>query len=311
MSRRRILATLSVAAFVSSASPAPAIDLGLGLFKRRKPNESQTPAKPDPSLKVKQLVATVQSDIDVDRRKSAIVELRTHDPRTNPDIISSLINTLHKDPSPDARALAAETIGGYRSVFTTAANALESAELNDPDKTVRAAAKSALWQYGLNGYRVAAPTATPSSVEPPLAKPTASAKPTVPTNTVTRSPGTDVPFRPITQGPASKASAFPQTNEPPLAQPKANTATVPQQMPSTFSVPQRMPSATEEQTVVPPKPSIVAPTLPPPQAVTPPKSANTTTVIPPSISPDPVSSSLPLPLPSVPVVPTVQPPIGK
>ena len=301
MSRRRLAtAVLTAAAVAATAAPAPAFDFGLGLFKRKKPNDQQPQQKSDASLKVKQLTATLQSDTDIDHRKSAAVDLRTQDPRANADIIPTLIGTLQKDPAPDVRALAAETLGGYKTVYTAAAAALETAEVNDPDKTVRAAAKSALWQYGLNGYRASAPAVPTQSGEPPLAKPVAS-----PTTTRTasasplKSPGDGPAFRPITQGP-SNGSVYPQSAEPPLAkgkaESKASTVTPPP------SVPQRMPTKLDVPEVTPPKPVI---TPPPMRGESKPTEANT--VAPPVPTTSGSTPSVPLPLPSVPAVPMVMP----
>jgi hypothetical protein len=304
VTRRRIATVLAAAAVAVSAAPAPAIDLGLGLFKRRKSNEQPPQAKPDPNQKVKQLVATVQSDPDVDRRLAAVADLRSHDPRSNTDLIPALIGCLQKDPSPDVRARAAETLGGYRSVYQSAATALETVEQNDPDQTVRAAAKSALWQYGLNGYKPAAPAVSSSTPEPPLAKPLPPSKSTG----VARSPGGEPPFRPISQGPAGKGTAFPQSGEPPLA--ASAPPPVPSTLPPPVAVPQRMPGKLEVAEVKPPKATLPAPPLPERKPATPPKPVETNTVLPPA-KPVNLAPPLPLPLPIIPslnAAPTVKPP---
>lgn len=287
---RRLAAALAAASVAATCSPAPAIDFGLGLFKKKKPPEAQpSPAKADPTSRVKQLIATVQSDPDVDRRKAAVGELAGHDPRTSPEVVTALVGSLTKDPSPDIRAKAAETLGGYRSVYTTAAAALETAESGDPDKGVRAAAKSALWQYGLNGYKASAGNASTQTAEPPLAK--APARPTAPPPAVsakTSVNGTDAAFRPITQGPAGKAAPYQQSAEPPLA--KSGT-TVSQPTPPTTvapppGVPQRMPSKIDTP-LNPPKLDVPAP--------------------PASAEPE---KKFPLPLPNVPSVPQQMPTVA-
>lgn len=298
---RRLAAALAAASVAATTSPAPAIDLGLGLFKKKKPPEAQpAPSKADPSSRVKQLIATVQSDPDVDRRKAAVGELAGHDPRTSPEVVTALVYSLQKDPSPDIRAKAAETLGGYRTVYTTAATALESAEAGDPDKAVRAAAKSALWQYGLNGYKVSAGNASTQTAEPPLAK-LASRPSSPPPSVSAKTPvnGTDATFRPITQGPAGKATPFQQSAEPPLA--KSGTPVSQPTPPVTVApppgVPQRMPTKIDTP-VNPPKLDVPAASLPDEKkTVAPPTSAEP-------------EKKFPLPLPSLPSVPQQMPTVA-
>jgi hypothetical protein len=295
---RRLAVALAAASVAATTSSAPAIDFGLGLFKKKKPPEAQAaPAKADPSTRIKQLVATVQSDPDTDRRKAAVGELQGYDPRTSPEVLSALVGSLQKDPSPDIRAKAAETLGGFRTVYTSAAAALESAESSDPDRGVRAAAKSALWQYGLNGYKTSAGNASNQTAEPPLAKPVS--RPTAPPSVSAKVPvnGTDTAFRPITQGPAGKVTPYQQSAEPPLA--KTGTPVSPPTSPVTAApppgVPQRMPTRIDTP-VNPPKLDVPAPSLPDEKkTVTPPKSA------------EPPAANFPLPLPNVPTVPLQMP----
>ena len=136
--KRFLTGALLAGSVAALAQPAFAIDLGLGLFKRKTPSANN---QPEPSLKTKQLVATLQSDLDIGHRKSAAEELRNHDPKANADLIPTLASTLLKDPSPEVRILAAESLGAIKPVYATAAGALEKAESEDPDKSVRAAAK--------------------------------------------------------------------------------------------------------------------------------------------------------------------------
>jgi hypothetical protein len=193
------------------------------------------------------------------------------------------------------RATAAESLGSYKLIYQQAASALEKAETDDPDKAVRAAAKAARWQYGLNGYKPAASTAKGQSAEPPLAKP--GAKPVSP-GTAAKPAPPEVPFRTITQGPTSTAPLPAPTAEPPLAKTAAKPE--PKPLPTSVappapSVPQRMPATVPQQ-----MPSKVEP----PQATLP-------------VPPLPTEKKSPLPLPGVPTVPglpqpasvpTVQPP---
>jgi HEAT repeats len=247
-------------------------------------------------------VATLQSDPDVDHRKVAAVELKNYDPRTHSELLTSLVGTLQKDPSPDVRALAAETIGSYRAVSQSVAVVLEGVELNDPDKTVRAAAKSALWQYGLNGYKPSVPLSPSQTAEPPLAKAVPVAKPTTSQARTTVPPtSTGAQFRPITQGPG-KATTVTQSDEPPLARSRVEANTPPAVAPPP-GVPQRMPTKLDVPAVAPPKPNIPAVPLPEAKTVVPPQSVPANVVVTP-IDPKP---TLPLPLPSIPGVPQVMP----
>lgn len=289
--KRRLFA-LAVAAVVASAESAPAIDLpGLGWFKKRQ--EKKEPEKKEPTQAAdKQHVSTLESDRDEGRRKAAASALRGADPKTNFDAVAALSNALLKDPSPEVRATAAESLGAFRVVYQQAVTALEKAEDDDPDKGVRAAAKSALLQYSLAGYKQAT-TAKSQSAEPPLAKPAAkpatvtAAKPTTP----------EVPFRSITQGPGTTAP-FAQSSEPPLARPAAKSepkllpAAIPAAKPTVApppGVPQRMPANVPQR-----MPSEATPKTDPPK-----------------------TDSSPLPLPTVPSlpqakqVPTVMPPPSK
>ena len=239
---KRIAAILTAGLTVSTAQQASAIDLGFGLFKRKPQASAPNSSKSDGSQKTKQLVATLQSDADIDRRKLAAEALRTHDPRNNPDVIATLVSTLQKDPNSGVRAIAAESLGSIKSVYPTAGAALEGSEKSDPDANVRTMAKAALWQYHLNGYKT--PTSATASLpsqtgEPPLAV----RKPVAPVAVqVKPTPSaTDVSFRPITQG-MGKGVVYQPTSEPPLAKPKTPPATVPD--------------------VKPPMPVIVAPPIP-------------------------------------------------
>jgi len=238
---KRFLPAIAATIALGFATPAMAFDLGLGLFKKKPVGPSATPAKSDTSTKVKQLVATLISDTDIDRRKGAAEALRTHDPRNNPDIIPALVDSLQKDPSATVRALVAESIGMYKSVHQSAAVALEASEKNDPDAAVREASKSALWQYHLSGYKPSAVATGNSSQsnEPPLAAPRLN-----PTNVAVKPPVT-VPtatdFRPITQG-MGKSQTYQPTAEPPLAKPKGT-------VPPPDVVPDSQPSRVDPQTL--------------------------------------------------------------
>ncbi len=284
----RRIAALAAAAVISVAPTAPAFDLGFGLFKKKTEKKTE---KPDAGAD-KVLVATVQTDLDEAKRKSAAEALRRHDPKANFDVVSSLVAAVQKDPSPDVRATAAESLGNFKVVYQQAATALEKAETDDPDKTVRAAAKTALTQYSLAGYKPSGGKG--QSAEPPLAKAPPKTPPVSPGSTVVSKPTAPEPlFRPTTQGPTNSGLALPaETDEPPLAKkPAAKPLPKPEPTrtePKVLPIPQRMPSVIEP-TVTPPKVELPAPPLP-------------------------TADVSPLPLPTIPVlpppptVPTVKPP---
>lgn len=263
-------AVMLLAAAVGTPATAPraaGFDFGLGLFKKK--------PKAEPPTRVKQLVATLQTDPDEKARLAAAEELRSFDPRTNPEMLSALTGTLQRDPSAAVRAGAAETLGRLKPVDQPTGLALEAAQEGDPAASVREAAKSALWQYHLNGYRSAGVVADTrgQTAEPPLA--------------ARRTPGTTVSnskaggskaaastaepgFRPITNG-AGRNPVFYQTGEPPLAKPK--TAAKPAAAPALVSTPSAAPV------------SVPAPPAPAPE---------------PAVKPAPVAASFPMAMPSAP-----------
>ncbi len=152
---RRAALLVGVVGLVGVAErPAPGVDFGLGLFKRRQ-------AKADaPVSKAKQLVEVLRTDPDEGRRKDAAAELKTLDPRNNPEVIPGLVASVQKDPSPAVRIEAVRVLGELKPVSEPAGLALEAAVKADPDPKVREAIGAALWQYHLNGYR------TPDSGSP-------------------------------------------------------------------------------------------------------------------------------------------------
>jgi hypothetical protein len=260
----------AAAGLALAAPPASAVDLpNFGIF-RKKP-------KPEAAGKAKSLVATLQSDPDEKKRVQAAEELRSVDPRTNPDVVPALIGALQKDPSTAVRTEAVEAIGKLKPVSPSAAVAMETALQSEPDPKVREAIKAALWQYHLNGYRPP-PTGgalATQTTEPPFSQPRAA--------TVTPRPGggtADSQFRPITNS-VGKGVVYPPTAEPPLAKPKPPAA-----------------PKSEPRTVLPPTPSILPPPLP-------------ATAVPEPMAAKPsgpaVPSGAPMPLPTIPVPPATSP----
>lgn len=237
---RWILFTLAATvAFSLSAPNAQAIDFGLGLFKRK--SKTETPNQTG------QLIATLANDPDVNNRKQAAAAMKNLDPRGNAEVIPALIRALQKDPAPEVRSLAAESIGRLKPVYQPAGLALEAAQGSDPAESVREAAKSALWQYHLNGYRASNDSQMPNqTAEPPFAvrrifnrdnQPSPSTQPPqTPTQPVASNPQPrqgQVNFRPISNT-VGKGVFYQQTAEPPLAKnpPKTTVQETEPQVPS-------------------------------------------------------------------------------
>jgi hypothetical protein len=157
---------------MGAATPTPAGD-GPGLFNRKQRVEP---------VRVRQLVEIARTDPDEKKRRAAVLELASADPRVHTDVIPALVAAVRKDASPAVRAAAAEVIGRVQVVFPVAGAALEAAAESDPAPEVREAAKQSLWEYHLLGYRSTkgADGWARQTEEPPIAKP---AKPRPPVTT--------------------------------------------------------------------------------------------------------------------------------
>ena len=157
----RIRLTLALLLAVLVIPPSSA---GPGLFGNK--------PKPDAG-RVRTLSETLRSDPDEKRRKAAAAELGWADGRIIPEVVPALAAALQKDTSATVRAEAADALSQLNLVAPQAGVALESAAADDPALAVRLAAKKALWQYHLNGYR--SPKGTDGlvaqSIEPPIASP--------------------------------------------------------------------------------------------------------------------------------------------
>lgn len=158
------------ALLLALAFAAPATANGLDFFKR-----------PKSDTQVKRLVETAKLDVDDKKRQAAVAELREADPRTHTDVIPALIAALQKDSSSAVRKDAAETIASYKLVYPLAGLALEAASELDTAREVRDAAKEALWEYHLAGYRSprGANGIAGQTEEPPIARPLAIHRPKV------------------------------------------------------------------------------------------------------------------------------------
>jgi hypothetical protein len=124
-------------------------------------------------VRLHQLLHIVRSDSDEKKRKTALLELGRTDPRTSTEVVLAITEVLLKDPSPAVRLTAVEVIAQFHTVFPLSGLALETAMESDASLIVRNAAKQAIWEYHLLGYRSSKggdgfATQTP---EPPLAKP--------------------------------------------------------------------------------------------------------------------------------------------
>ena len=143
--------------------PASDLHAGLGdLFRRN---------KPDPVERVPALLKILKNDRDEGDRADAAQELRNYDPNTFPEIHTGLIEAVQNDPAAAVRIGAIESLSKLRPINTQAGYALEQALAHDSTAKVRAAAKSALFQYSLLGYRTGKPLdgQAVQSNEPPLA----------------------------------------------------------------------------------------------------------------------------------------------
>lgn len=180
-------------------SPATA---GIGIFSRK--------PKVDPAEQVPTLIMQLKTDKDDNKRANAAEELRGFDPRTNPEIMTVLIDALTKDTSAAVRSEAASTIAKLRPINQQAGFALDQAAANDPVMRVRMAARQALWQYHLVGYRSGKPAETPN--DPKVAKgPALNAPTNNPTST-----------RVVHRNPRTGQM---ETVEPPLADSESQTVT--------------------------------------------------------------------------------------
>jgi len=248
-------ATLTALAVASSA---PAIDLGFGLLKRRQnpsAQQPQQPPKPEPAQRVKQLVVSLQSDPDVTHRKAAVDELRAADARGTAEVLAALASSLQRDPSPAVRSAVAEALGEAKSGSVAAV--LAEVEKSDPDASVRAAAKTALWRHQLNAQKMTGSTAPTG--EPLFALPSV---PVSPRTAASAMPATN--FQPITQGPG-RGGLYRETAEPPFADPKTGAAPIPVAVAPPQPVPMPLPTPTAQPGDLPPlniplvSPVIIAP----------------------------------------------------
>jgi hypothetical protein len=185
------------------------------------------PTKPDPAMRVPQLIVIVKTDKDESKRVSAAEELRQFDPAAFPDLVPVLIDVMMNDDKPSVRSEAAESLGKIRPVSKEVGWALEQVEEKDKSWRVRTKARYVLLGYHWAGYH-----ADPNMVTPGKE----------PVKMVTPMPGTGSPMPPqVIVTPTPPKSAPPanrpvggETPAPPLADPATKTAptTAPRQLPT-------------------------------------------------------------------------------
>jgi HEAT repeat protein len=289
----RLILALTLA--LGSASTALSWGDG-GLFSRKSKND---PAR------VRQLVEIVRSEPNAKKRVAATSELAEVDPRMHADVVSALIAALRKDASDAVRAGAAEALGRFNVVYPLAGITLEDAAESDPSPAVRGAARQALWEYHLIGYRSAkgADGFAGQTIEPPIAQPARL------TDSVTAEPPTAAVAQIADLLPTPTIAPLPPVGSPPgpgvppppsatstsvsAVQPHPNlTVEPPIARPPVLSIP--VPAATTEPPI---RPRFHEPS----RVVAPPRYAGFL----PAIVPDPGPATTP-PLPT----PTAEPPVA-
>ena len=181
--------------------------------------------KPDPDVRVPALLMVVKTEKDERKRAAAVDELGEQDGKAFPDILPLLVEVLTSDPSSTVRVEAAESIGNLRPISTKAGYALEQAISSDKSLQVRIAARTAIFQYRINGYVGAKlDSAVAQTAEPPLASLTDTVRAT-PSNALiqptpaasTAPPSSSMPLPPMIPSagprvPANNTSMFPFLN---------------------------------------------------------------------------------------------------
>jgi hypothetical protein len=257
MTPNRIFVALLVIA--TTTSPASA-----GLFSRK--------PKANPAERVPELLLQLKGHADEAQRSSAAEELRQFDPKSNPEIMAGLIGAISKDASPAVRAEAASSLGKLRPISQQAGYALEQAQNNDASIRVRMAARQALFQYHLVGYRSGRPDmnadkdGTQTVSGPPSSSPPVGMvkSPQVPTRVVMTPQGAfrETAEPPLADLPGATKSA-PATA---VARPKnpAPVQLIPTQSPKLKPVPEIGPPESDGPSWTPAKRDDSGPVLPPP-----------------------------------------------
>jgi hypothetical protein len=136
---------------------------------------------PNPAERVPELIRTIQTDGDEDKRMAAAAALRDYDAGQFTEVVPALIDALLNDKKPSVRAEAAQSLGKIRPVSDAVGQALDQSLAQDGSMRVRLQDRSALLSYRWSGWKEPAPkkddipTARPKtpppiqSKEPPLA----------------------------------------------------------------------------------------------------------------------------------------------
>jgi hypothetical protein len=136
--------------------------------------------RPDPNLRVPQLLGQVRGDREERKRLAAAEELRHYSPQTFPEIIPVLLDALQNDPAVAVRLQALHSLSSYRPISPAVGAALEQAQSRDPSLRVRMQARTTLVSYRWSGYHSGAKNEVPvpqgpvimtgpKTSEPPLA----------------------------------------------------------------------------------------------------------------------------------------------
>jgi hypothetical protein len=311
---------------LGAALVVPTSTAGPGILKGKKTDPARVPA----------LIEALKSDTDERKRKAAADELGRADARLMPEVMTALVTALQKDPAAVVRAEAADSIGQL-PVSPLAGMELEAAASGDSSPLVRLAAKKALWEYHLNGYRSpkGADGITAQTIEPPIASPAAprpaSAVVAVPAPTepivplVPRLPATPLavaPLPPIAP-PAGPRLVRPWALTEFLFGPRTSHTPSDQGVPVILNVTAEPPIAKRAAVTIPPFPlPLTTPPVPPPTVVVslpplpPPPEPDYVPTLPP-FTPDlpsvvlpPDETPMPLtPVPTVPRIPATLPPL--
>jgi hypothetical protein len=257
MMLRRLLIVLVLAALSTSSSRA-------GIFSRK--------PKVNPSERVPELLTELKSSTEESQRSNAAEELRQFDPKSHPEIMSALIGALSKDASPAVRSEAAASLGKLRPISQQAGYALEQAQNNDGSLRVRLAARQALFQYHIVGYRSGKPensgekdSTQPVSAPMANAAPVGMVKPPVPARIISTPQGQ---FRETEEPPLADASLLPKlAPATPVARPKAPAPAklIPTESPKLKPVPDDKAKPNGAYWKPAPPTGNDGPTLPPPQ----------------------------------------------
>ena len=122
--KRRVALVLLLAPILTAPASA-------GIFFNKKPD------KPNPADRVPELIKTIQTDGDEDKRMAAAAELRNYDATQFPDVIPALIDALLNDKKPSVRAEAAQSLGKIRPIADAVGAALEESLAKDGSMRVR------------------------------------------------------------------------------------------------------------------------------------------------------------------------------